>query len=850
MQVVAFTRPDTDLTMAYGAGHSYSLVIFSVLIAILAAFAAFNHSELVRRSHLARATLPWRFLGALSLGAGVWAMHFLGMLAYTLPVDIDYHTGRTVISVIPAIIAGAITLVVISEQDVSLPRLLTGGVLMGGGIGLMHYIGMSAMILPAERLYDPVWFILSILVAAGMATLALASRPLLAPFIHQRLVLNSIAAVIMGLAVTSMHYVAMHATVFIPSSELIQPRGGVLDSESLVVIALAVAVFVVLVSATAGIMRVRMLRIEQRQQVLEERLYTIAERVPGLVYEYRLEADGRTSFPYASEAIRDIYGVTPQQVRDNAELVKDIIHPDDLAEVQASLAESARTLLPWQQEYRVILPHTKEELWLLGNAAPVRENDGAISWSGVITDITERKKHDELIDKLAYYDTLTGLPNRRLLYQQLEVHIRKAVRDERCGAVFFIDLDKFKRLNDTQGHSAGDNLLRQIAHRMRALLPAEASSGRLSADEFVAVVAGFEQDYQQAVKQVRAIAQTLHDGLHQVYTIDGHEFECAVSIGVCMFRNARHTADEILKRADIAMHEVKLSGGGQWRLFDPAMQAQLEQRYKLELALRQAVEQEELELHLQPQINTKGQIVGAEALLRWHSPEFGMVSPAQFIPLAEETGSIVPIGYWVLEQACAQLTQWQQETITRELALSVNVSARQFYQPDFVEIISQLIAHSGIQPHLLILELTESLVLEDLAEASRRMQRLKQIGLRFSMDDFGTGYSSLSYLAQLPFDEVKIDQSFLRTRCESLLDREWVIVEAIIQLARKLGMTVVAEGVETQLQLKALTERQCPVFQGFYFSRPLNRNAFAAFVHRQPLSISDQAGITGTGCKQ
>lgn len=297
-----------------------------------------------------------------------------------------------------------------------------------------------------------------------------------------------------------------------------------------------------------------------------------------------------------------------------------------------------------------------------------------------------------------------------------------------------------------------------------------------------------------------------------------------------MFIKARHTADETLKRADIAMQQVKLSGGGQWRLFDPAMQAQAEQRFRLESALRQAISQDELELHFQPQIDGHGKLQGAEALLRWHSAEFGPISPGEFIPLAEESGLIVPIGYWVLEQACNQLCEWQQSPDTQQLTLSVNVSARQFYQPDFIAQVKSIVARTMIRPDRLMLELTESLVLEDIKVATQRMKLLKQCGIRFSMDDFGTGYSSLSYLAQLPFDEVKIDQSFLRTHSESLMDREWLIVEAIIQLARKLGMKVVAEGVETELQLNALKDRQCPVFQGFYFSRPLNSVKFIEFV--------------------
>ncbi|RUO28035.1 bifunctional diguanylate cyclase/phosphodiesterase [Aliidiomarina sedimenti] len=629
MQVVTFTQAQTDLTQAYAGEHATWLVAFSILIAMLASFASFNHVQLIRRRELTNSRVSWTLLGAVALGSGVWAMHFTGMLSYQLPMDVNYHTGRTALSVVPAVLAGYVTLTVISKPTLQIRDVLVGGVLMGAGIGLMHYIGMSAMILPAERLYQPLMFVLSILIAIVLATLSLSVRPLLSSVLKHPLLLNLLASVFMGLAITSMHYVAMHATVFMPLSEAYQrPAVAMLDNSALVTIAVAAAVFIVLISSLAVVMRFRLLHVELGQKAaeaearaLEDRFRTIAERVPGMVYEFRLDASGQMSFPYTSDAVRDIYGVTPEEIRDDALILEQIIHPDDLPLVYQGIEESARTMQPWQSEYRVIRRTDGAERWLLGSAAPLPDADGAVIWSGVITDITERKKHDEMVYQLAFYDALTELPNRRLIYRQLEQKMADAQREGWCGVVIFIDVDSFKRLNDSQGHSAGDSLLRQIGARLKKASSESALVGRLSSDEFVVVEAKLADSYQACVPHAKQLATELLTTLNGEFDLEGHRFACALSMGICMFRHHKVDAAEILKRADIAMHEAKSAGGNQWRLFDPAMQSGLAHRYQLEQALRSLVNHpdDQLSLHLQPQVNATNKIAGAEALLRWHT---------------------------------------------------------------------------------------------------------------------------------------------------------------------------------------------------------------------------------------
>ncbi|MGX5915120.1 EAL domain-containing protein [Aliidiomarina sp. Khilg15.8] len=841
MQLFAFTEPQTNLASAYAGEHSLGLMLLALAIAILAAFASFSHTDLIRRRDFLVSRLSWHLVGAFAMGVGVWAMHFIGMLSFQLPLEMSYHAGMTLLSVVPAVLAGYITLYVIAYKGASLPNIVGGGVLMGLGIGSMHYLGMSAMLLNAERLYDPIWFVLSIVIAALLATAALAVRPWLAGYIGKRSVLNLCSSVVMGFAIVSMHYVAMHATVFLPlESAPVAPTSAVLDSGALITIAVGIAVFIMVISTVAVVMRSRLHSAErhseeaaQHAEALQVRLQTITQRVPGMVYEFRRAADGKMSFPYASEAVRDIFGVTPEQVQDDAYVLLNMVHHDDIDEVLHSIQRSAETMQVWHHEFRICRDDGEETQWILGNAVPAHEEGGAISWSGFITDVTERKRSDDIINHLAHYDSLTKLPNRRLIYQQLADMIASVNNNPCQGAAYFIDLDNFKRLNDSQGHAAGDLLLCCVAERLQGMLPSEAMVGRLSSDEYIVMVPGFARDNKDAVPVVEKLGQQIMQRLNQVFDLDGHEFECALSIGICMFNDNSMGADDILKRADIAMHEAKQAGGNQVRLFDPAMQARLEHRYELEQALRRALSEDELSLHWQPQMNDQGRVIGAEALLRWQQPQFGQVSPADFIPVAEDTGLIVPIGLWVIEQACEQLKRWSEAPQTAHLSLSVNVSARQFYQPDFPQQVLGLVDRLGIDASKLILELTESLVLEDMGLAIKRMHVIKAQGVRFSMDDFGTGYSSLSYLAELPFDEVKIDQSFIRDASMKKADRDWIIIEAIIALASKLGMAVIAEGVESQLQLDALRQRGCGAFQGFYFSKPLPMTQFTQFLTRR-----------------
>ena len=434
-------------------------------------------------------------------------------------------------------------------------------------------------------------------------------------------------------------------------------------------------------------------------------------------------------------------------------------------------------------------------------------------------DVTELRRASAEIEVLAFYDPLTGLPNRRLLLDRLGQAVASATRSGSLGAVLFLDLDHFKTLNDTQGHEVGDQLLLQVAQRLQACLRDADSVARLGGDEFVAILSDLAHDSSEAAAQAQRIGEKLLLSLGQPYTLGTHMHHGSCSIGATLFGHIHQSAAELLKQADIAMYQVKGQTGNGLCFFDPQMQTLISQRAQLEADLQLALGEAQLLLHYQPQFASNGGIVGAEALLRWQHPERGMVSPAEFIPVAEESGLIMPIGQWVLRTACQQLATWQSDTRRARWQLAVNVSARQFRQRDFVQQVIDVMQETGIRPHLLKLELTESLVLDNVDDTIEKMHQLRTKGVRFSVDDFGTGYSSLAYLSRLPLHQLKIDQSFVRNL--GIHPNDDVIVQTIIGMAANLGLEVIAEGVETLEQKEFLERHGCELYQGYLLGRPM-----------------------------
>jgi len=433
-------------------------------------------------------------------------------------------------------------------------------------------------------------------------------------------------------------------------------------------------------------------------------------------------------------------------------------------------------------------------------------------------DVTELRRASAEIESLAFYDTLTGLPNRRLLLDRLTHATAVVTRSGYMGALLFLDLDDFKTVNDTLGHEVGDQLLQQVAQRLKACVRDVDTVARLGGDEFVVMLTDLAAERAHAAHLARQVGEKMLLSLNNPYVLGAQPYRSTCSLGATLFGPDVHNAAELLKQADIAMYQVKAQRGNALCFFDPQMQAAITDRAQLESDLRQALEREEFELHYQPQFALGGHMVGAEALLRWRHPQRGMVSPGEFIAVAEESELIVPIGQWVLRTACHQLAVWQLDTRLGALQLSVNVSARQFRQPDFVEQVTVGLLESGARPQLLKLELTESLMLDNVDECIAKMSLLKTSGVQFSVDDFGTGYSSLAYLTRLPLDQLKIDQSFVRNL--GVRHSDGLIVQTIIGMARSLGLEVIAEGVETAAQQELLAQYGCELYQGYLLARP------------------------------
>ncbi|MHA3902093.1 bifunctional diguanylate cyclase/phosphodiesterase [Castellaniella sp. WN] len=444
-----------------------------------------------------------------------------------------------------------------------------------------------------------------------------------------------------------------------------------------------------------------------------------------------------------------------------------------------------------------------------------------------LEDLTQRRAAEEEINYLAFYDSLTGLPNRRLLLDRLQQTLASAARHQRWGALLMLDLDHFKTLNETRGHDSGDLMLRQVAERLRTSLPDSQTVARHGDDEFVVVLEDLGASPEEAAARAEEIGQRILALLSAPYLLGAEHYHATVSMGAAVFHGLEQGVDEHLKRADLAMYQAKAAGRNTLRFYDPFMQAAVHRRAALELDMRIGLERGQFELFYQPQMD-RDRVIGCEALLRWHHPQDGFVSPAAFIPLAEETGQILPLGDWVLRTACAQLARWAQDPAFAHLSLAVNVSPRQFHQPGFVEQTLAALAGAGADAGRLELELTEGLLLRDIEDTIRKMVQLKGYGVGFSLDDFGTGYSSLAYLKRLPLDQLKIDQSFVR---DVLTDpNDAAIARTIVALGISLGLRVIAEGVETEAQRAFLERHHCHAWQGYLLSRPLPVAEFEALV--------------------
>ena len=566
----------------------------------------------------------------------------------------------------------------------------------------------------------------------------------------------------------------------------------------------------------------------------KERLLKLTSHVPGGLFQLERKPGGEFDVVFSSPGFRDLLDRNEDGEKFNLKRFLTIIHPDDIESYHGSLRASRKAMTQWVHEFRVVTDGGKAK-WLKVQATPELQGNDRIVWHGYLQDVTASKMDEAQIRSLAYNDTLTQLPNRRLLLDRLQQTIAGCARRNECAAVLFIDLDNFKLLNDTHGHETGDLMLIEVAKRLKKIIRRNDTVARLAGDEFVVLLEGLGREKSVANQKVAMIAEKILVSLGKSYDLGKVNAASSASIGAISFDGAAKSVDDILKHADTAMYEVKKSGRNAYRIFEQGRDIKSGDQLMIGEDLKQAINRKELALRLQPQ----------EALIRWNHPTLGMLTPDKFMGLAEQRGQAAEIGKFVLENAVKLLAAWKADKVKSGLKLAVNISSQQFLNDEFVHEIRTLIARHKIVPARLTLELTEQVISKDRDNAVKAMERLKTTGIRLSLDDFGTGFSSLSHLKDMPLDEVKIDGKFVKVMQDR--PKDMALVKTILAMAEALGLSTVAEHVETQTQEKFLLAHGCDAFQGYLYSGAMMRDDFEeavkrnAMVTRQSLPLANVA---------
>lgn len=803
----------TNHPAALHATYDWQLVALSIAIATIAAYVALTLGERVTESRGNWRSL-WLCGGATALGSGIWAMHFTGMLAFEIPVRVMYDVPVVGLSLLAAIVASGIALFVVSRPAMSRRAWLWGGTLMGCGIAAMHYLGMAAMRMPATAAWDPRILILSVAIAVGVSLIALAFVFELRGVSRRTFQWRRFgAAAIMGGAVAGMHYTGMAAATFTSGPEV--GTHGFLIGQSTIggtaisiatVLALILVVIITIIDRTWSDARNALAQNERyfRTVVANAPVIMIAlDRAGNVVFS---AGRGLSTLGYTASAMN---GLPFAQL---------YAHVPELVD-QAQRAFDGQSLAADATLNGIIF----DMRW-----TPLRDDLGQVSSViAVATDITQRREAELALRYRSLHDPLTGLPNRMAFNERLTEIFASARAADESFAIALIDLDRFKDVNDRLGLAVGDALLRGVAERLTltiADLNADASAVRLGSDEFAVLVPRTGE-----VTAV-AIAGRLLLELERPYVAAGYSLDIGVSLGLALYPS--HAGDEqtLLHCADVAMNMAKHEHFG-YALYDAARDRQSKALVALEADMRAAIGHGGFELYYQPQADIEsGRILAVEALIRWRHPVFGLLPPDEFIPLAEETGLIVPLTHWVLDEAIRQLGVWSRAGIA--LTVAVNVSMRSLRDAAFPDRVAALLHQYAVSAGNLVVEITETVIMADDDRTRDVFARLAALGIVLSIDDFGTGYSSLAYLKRLPVSELKIDKSFVRglTHIQTT-DAE--LVRLITNLGHNLGLRVVAEGVENQQVLDILGELRCDIAQGYHFARPMPAAEFERWLCSQ-----------------
>ncbi|MBT1515083.1 EAL domain-containing protein [Bradyrhizobium sp. SRL28] len=772
------------------AEHDWRLVVLAGTICWLASAVAISLFHRARASR-GRTRATWIGLDAAVGGCGIWATHFVAMLAYDPGAGAGYSIPVTLLSLVFAISIVAIGLC-IALSSARQSAIALGGAVIGGGVAAMHYTGMAALELPAFIVWSPGLVVASIVFGSLFAAIALLVA------VRRDNPLHTVAATgLLTVAIVSHHFTAMGAVTLIPDPTL--GTDGMSISPTALSFLTAVAAFAILGLSLLAAMIDRRAKGELHKQkvLLDTALDNMSQGLSMfdadgriLLYNDRYaKMMGRTGMALQGRLLLDV--LRQQKALDRWDGDPDQFVASVIAAAKAGNSVT-RTVSRNGRSLRVV-------------DQPMKGG----GWVATFEDITEWQAVQEQISHMARHDALTNLPNRTLFREQLEKALRLAKRSDQL-AVLCLDLDHFKDINDSLGHPVGDALLKEVARRLGECITDHDTVARLGGDEFAIVQ--FCSDCDPSA--VALLASHVVEHVSAPYEIAGHQLVIGVSIGISLAPEDGKNPDELLKKADLALYRAKEDGRGTYRFFETGMDARAQARRILELDLRAALQREEFEVYYQPIRDVaKDVVVAFEALVRWNHSLRGMISPVNFIPLAEETGLIVPLGDWVLRQACVDAAGW-----SRDVGVAVNLSPVQFRNPSLVSTVKEALKASGLPPHRLELEITESVLLQNSEATLAVLHELRAFGVRISLDDFGTGYSSLSYLRSFPFDKIKIDRSFvseLATRADSM-----AIVRAVTGLGKSLGIVTTAEGVETDAQFDLLRQEGCTQAQGYLFSKP------------------------------
>ncbi|MEK0312517.1 putative bifunctional diguanylate cyclase/phosphodiesterase [Cohnella sp. 56] len=793
------------------SSYNATMIVLSCMIAALASYTGLSMALQYAAAVRGRSRLVWLGSGAAVMGTGIWAVCFYEISAYQLSVGTNYDYFMVVLALAVAILDSALILRAVSQRQLRRGYLLAGGGTVGAAAAILPYIGLNAMhanLRPQYALSSLLPFIAAA-VGASIALLWISHRFQTAAGPRRK----AFAAALLGTFFSAAIHTGLTIAVLKPSGDLAAGPAGC--SSSTLSFILGFATLFVIGIALAAIIIERFWKAQMRRQL---------ERDMRLESLFRHSQDGVFSCTLEGKILDANLAATRITGYDKEALLKrqarDIICPEyrhiTSLNFQLTIAGQSRNF------DSAIIKRGGQRIDINNTNVPVLVEGQVVGLYMIVRDITERKQTEWQMNYMAHHDDLTGLPNRRLFEQQLNKAISEHRQIGASAAVLFLDVDRFKLVNDSQGHDVGDLLLRSTAERLRGAVKDEGIVARLGGDEFsVLLTGGISRE------AARDIASRIIRELDIPFSLRGKDVHITASIGIALYPEDGDSLITLMKNADTAMYSAKEDGKNTFHFYNQAMNDSLSERVQLENELRKALDRDEFFLVYQPQVDiATGAIVGVEALIRWRHGKKGLISPDAFIPLAEETGMIVAIGEWVLRTACSQTMRWCRSDIG-PLRMSVNLSSRQFLSPDFSESVARVMRETGMAPELLDLEITESMTL-DVNRSIETLLQLKRLGVSISIDDFGTGYSSLSYLKSFPVDRLKIDQSFIRQMQSDTNDRS--IVATIIALAHNLNLQVVAEGVETDGQSDFLASHGCDEMQGYLISKPLAESELERFM--------------------